>query len=96
MKGVQRIYIYFLQLALYSVAILILLSVSCAFRYEFKTNHEEWIISAKPRLGPDVSSRVTAAINTIQENAKSLYKVKMEMRAALKSLLKVHFYFYPS
>ncbi|KAL8540560.1 hypothetical protein ACS0TY_001988 [Phlomoides rotata] len=57
-------------------------------RHEFKTNHEEWIISAKPRLGPDVSSRVSAAINTIQENAKSLYKVKVEMRAALKSLLK--------
>ncbi|KAL8553530.1 hypothetical protein ACS0TY_002007 [Phlomoides rotata] len=57
-------------------------------RHEFKTNHEEWIISAKPRLGPDVSSRVSAAINTIQGNAKSLYKVKVEMRAALKSLLK--------
>ncbi|KAK6143708.1 hypothetical protein DH2020_024056 [Rehmannia glutinosa] len=57
-------------------------------RYEFKTNHEEWIKSVKPKLGPDVSNRVWAAINTTQENVKSLYKVRMEMRAALKSLLK--------
>ncbi|KAL3814407.1 hypothetical protein ACJIZ3_015675 [Penstemon smallii] len=57
-------------------------------RYEFKTNHEEWIKSVKPKLGPDVSSRVWAAVNTVQENVKSLYKVRMEMRAALQSLLK--------
>ncbi|KAI3448255.1 hypothetical protein Pfo_004920 [Paulownia fortunei] len=57
-------------------------------RYEFKTNHEEWIKSVKPKLGPDVSNRVWAAINTTQENVKSLYKVRMEMRAALQSLLK--------
>ncbi|KAL6501223.1 hypothetical protein OROHE_024870 [Orobanche hederae] len=56
--------------------------------YEFKTNHEEWIKSVKPKLGLDVSNRVWAAINTTQENVKSLYKVRMEMRAALKSLLK--------
>ncbi|KAK6121213.1 hypothetical protein DH2020_045039 [Rehmannia glutinosa] len=37
-------------------------------RYEFKTNHEEWIKSVKPKLGPDVSNRVWAAINTTQEN----------------------------
>ncbi|KAH6767001.1 translocon at the outer membrane of chloroplasts 64-V [Perilla frutescens var. hirtella] len=57
-------------------------------RYEFKTNHEDWIRSVKPKLGPDVSHRVWEAMNTIQENAKSLYKVRMEMRAALKNLLK--------
>ncbi|KAL6514660.1 Outer envelope protein 64, mitochondrial [Orobanche gracilis] len=57
-------------------------------RYEFKTNHEEWIKSINPKLGLDVSNRVWAAINTTQENVKSLYKVRMEMRAALKSLLK--------
>ncbi|KAL3651630.1 Outer envelope protein 64, mitochondrial [Castilleja foliolosa] len=57
-------------------------------RCEFKTNHEEWIKSVKPKLDPDVSNRVWEAINTTQENVKSLYKVRMEMRTALKSLLK--------
>lgn len=59
------------------------------FRYEFKTNHEEWIKSVKPKLGRDVSSRVWAAINTTQEDVKTLYKVRRELRAALQSLLKV-------
>ncbi|KAL3839438.1 hypothetical protein ACJIZ3_024029 [Penstemon smallii] len=57
-------------------------------RYEFKRNHEEWIKSVKPKLGPHVSSRVWEAIYTVQENVESLYKVRMEMRAALESLLK--------
>ncbi|KAG8368673.1 hypothetical protein BUALT_Bualt15G0070200 [Buddleja alternifolia] len=56
--------------------------------YEFKTNHDEWVKSVKPKLSPGISDRVWAAINTIQENIKSLYKVRMEMRAALQSLLK--------
>ncbi|THG01681.1 hypothetical protein TEA_004409 [Camellia sinensis var. sinensis] len=59
-------------------------------RYEFKTNHEEWVKSTKPRLGPDVSDRVRAAISTAYENIKSLYKVRTEMRSALQSLLKIH------
>ncbi|GAV65354.1 TPR_1 domain-containing protein/Amidase domain-containing protein/TPR_11 domain-containing protein, partial [Cephalotus follicularis] len=57
-------------------------------RYEFKTNHEEWVKSVKPRLGPDVSNRVLAATKTTYENMKTLYKVRTEMRAALQSLLK--------
>lgn len=59
------------------------------FRCEFKTNHEEWVKSVKPRLGPEVSDRVLAAINTTHENIKIFYKVRTEMRAALHSLLKV-------
>lgn len=59
------------------------------FRYEFKTNHEEWVKSVKPKLGPDVSERVLAAINISHENMKSLYRVRTEMRAALQNLLKV-------
>jgi hypothetical protein len=59
------------------------------FRYEFKTNHEEWVNSVKPKLGPDVSDRVLAAINTTYENMKTLYKVRTEMRAALQNLFKV-------
>ncbi|XP_024019873.1 outer envelope protein 64, mitochondrial [Morus notabilis] len=57
-------------------------------RYEFKSNHEEWITSVKPKLGPDVSERVNAAIKTTYENIKILYKVRTEMRASLQSLLK--------
>ncbi|KAK9166959.1 hypothetical protein Scep_002150 [Stephania cephalantha] len=57
-------------------------------RYEFKTNHEEWIKTIKPRSAPDVSERVFAAINTTHENIKTFYKVRTELRAALHSLLK--------
>ncbi|XP_065870365.1 outer envelope protein 64, mitochondrial [Euphorbia lathyris] len=57
-------------------------------RYEFKTNHEEWVKSVKPKLAPDVSNNVLAAVNTRYENVKSLYKVRSEMRAAIQSLLK--------
>uniref|UniRef100_A0A7N2MVH3 Amidase domain-containing protein n=1 Tax=Quercus lobata TaxID=97700 RepID=A0A7N2MVH3_QUELO len=57
-------------------------------RYEFKTNHEEWVNSVKPKLGPDVSDRVLAAINTTHKNMKILYKVRTEMRVALQNLLK--------
>ncbi|XP_048337459.2 outer envelope protein 64, mitochondrial isoform X1 [Ziziphus jujuba] len=57
-------------------------------RYEFKSNHEEWVRSAKPKLGPDVSDSVNAAIDIVHENMKILYKVRTEMRAALQSFLK--------
>lgn len=57
-------------------------------RYEFKSNHEEWVKSVKPKLGPDVSDRILAAINTSSENMKTLYKVRAEMRAAIQNLLK--------
>ncbi|KAK9073956.1 hypothetical protein SSX86_006550 [Deinandra increscens subsp. villosa] len=57
-------------------------------RYEFKTNHEEWINAVKPRLGSDVSDRIHAAITATHENIKAYYKVRTEMRAAIRSLLK--------
>ncbi|KAL9238352.1 hypothetical protein vseg_012784 [Gypsophila vaccaria] len=57
-------------------------------RYEFKTNHEEWFASVKPKLPLDVSGRVSKAINSILDNPKSIYKVKSEMRTALQTLLK--------
>ncbi|KAH9697837.1 Outer envelope protein 64 [Citrus sinensis] len=57
-------------------------------RYEFKTIYEEWVKSAKPRLGYNVFERVLEAINTTQDNIKILYKVRNEMRAALQRLLK--------
>ncbi|WRX14119.1 Tetratricopeptide repeat 1 - like 5 [Theobroma cacao] len=57
-------------------------------RYEFKTNHEEWVKDVKPRLGAEISNHVLASINTTYGNVKNLYKVRTEMRAALQSLLK--------
>ncbi|KAG0471637.1 hypothetical protein HPP92_016183, partial [Vanilla planifolia] len=57
-------------------------------KYEFKTNHEEWINTIKPRFGHKVSARVLAALNSSHDNVKSLYKVRAEFRAALNSLLK--------
>lgn len=59
-------------------------------RYEFKTNHGEWILSIKPKLGADVSRRVRTAIDSMPENVKVLYKVRTELRAALQNLLKVY------
>ncbi|KAE9448350.1 hypothetical protein C3L33_19763, partial [Rhododendron williamsianum] len=57
-------------------------------RYEFKTNHGEWVKAVKPRLASDVADRVNAAVDATHENVKTLYKVRTEMRAALRSLLK--------
>ncbi|XP_027918977.1 outer envelope protein 64, mitochondrial-like isoform X2 [Vigna unguiculata] len=56
--------------------------------YEFKTNHEEWVKSLKFKLGRGVSDHVIAAINTVYDNIKALYKVRTEMRGAFQSLLK--------
>ncbi|KAE8716774.1 Outer envelope protein 64 [Hibiscus syriacus] len=70
-------------------ALLALSSVMVSLqRYEFKTNHEEWFKDVKPRLGPEVSHRVLAAMNTTYENIKNMYKVKTQIRAAMQSLLK--------
>ncbi|XP_010520942.1 PREDICTED: outer envelope protein 64, mitochondrial [Tarenaya hassleriana] len=57
-------------------------------RHEFRTNHEEWFQSCKSYLGPKVSSQVLEALKSRNENIKSLYKVKTEMRAAIQNLLK--------
>ncbi|KAF6159346.1 hypothetical protein GIB67_032117 [Kingdonia uniflora] len=59
------------------------------FIYEFKTNHEEWVRIAKPKLGPHIFARVLAAIKTTHDNIKTFYKVQTETPAALNSLLKV-------
>ncbi|XP_047341144.1 outer envelope protein 64, mitochondrial-like [Impatiens glandulifera] len=54
-------------------------------RYEFQANHEEWIKSHKPKMGQDLSA---LAATTIADDIKILYKVRTEMRVALKGLLK--------
>ncbi|KAI4299098.1 hypothetical protein L6164_032589 [Bauhinia variegata] len=56
--------------------------------YEFKSNHEGWVESIKPRLGRVTFDRVTSAINTTHDNIKTLYRVRTEMRGAFQSLLK--------
>ncbi|XP_047153947.1 outer envelope protein 64, mitochondrial-like isoform X1 [Vigna umbellata] len=56
--------------------------------YEFKTNHEEWVKSLKFKLGRGVPDHVIAAISTLYDNIKTLYKVRTEMRGAFQSLLK--------
>lgn len=63
-----------------------------AFRHEFKSNHREWVESVEPKVGPGVSSRVLEALTTTHDNVKTLYKVRTEMRAAIRSLLKVFDY----
>ncbi|WOH04918.1 hypothetical protein DCAR_0624330 [Daucus carota subsp. sativus] len=57
-------------------------------RHEFKSNHHEWVQSTEPKVGPDVSARVLEALTTTHDNVKTLYKVRTEIRAALRSLLK--------
>ncbi|KAL5211201.1 hypothetical protein ABZP36_022048 [Zizania latifolia] len=57
-------------------------------RHEFKTNHEDWVNTVKPKLGLDISTRVLQAVNFTSDNIKSLYIVRNELRAALKNLLK--------
>lgn len=52
-------------------------------------NHAGWFNSVKPRIGLDISTQVLGAINSSCEDIKSLYKVRTELRAALKSLTKV-------
>ncbi|XP_076959659.1 outer envelope protein 64, mitochondrial-like, partial [Bidens hawaiensis] len=57
-------------------------------RYEFKTNHEEWINTVMPKLGSDVADSIHAVITANHDNIKAYYKVRTEMRSALRSLLK--------
>ncbi|KAL9321397.1 hypothetical protein ACSQ67_013236 [Phaseolus vulgaris] len=56
--------------------------------YEFKTNHEKWFKSVKPRLGRTVSKRINSAMNSTHDRMKTLYKVRTEMRVAFQRLLK--------
>lgn len=56
-------------------------------RYEFKTNHEDWASSVKPDLGPGISERVKAALQSNPKLVGECLKVKDEARAALSELL---------
>ncbi|KAJ4955178.1 hypothetical protein NE237_011961 [Protea cynaroides] len=56
-------------------------------RYEFKINHEEWISSVKPDLGPGISERVQEALMTTGEDIDIFHTIRNEFRAALTDLL---------
>eukprot|EP00252_Welwitschia_mirabilis_P000757 TRINITY_DN1071_c0_g1_i1.p1 TRINITY_DN1071_c0_g1~~TRINITY_DN1071_c0_g1_i1.p1 ORF type:complete len:590 (+),score=124.05 TRINITY_DN1071_c0_g1_i1:345-2114(+) len=57
-------------------------------RYEFKRNHEEWINTVKPNLGPGISARVRLALETTEKGISDCLKARDETRDALNSLLK--------
>ncbi|XP_042463505.1 outer envelope protein 64, mitochondrial-like isoform X3 [Zingiber officinale] len=63
-------------------------------RCEFKLNHEAWFNTVKHRIGVRNSSQVLAVVNATQDNIKSLYKVRAEMRSALNSHLKCLFRYF--
>ncbi|KAF4361225.1 hypothetical protein G4B88_000623 [Cannabis sativa] len=56
-------------------------------RYEFKSNHGEWVKAVKPDLGPGISERVCEALEATDENIDACLSVKTEIRAALTELL---------
>ncbi|KAM6577739.1 hypothetical protein CsatB_029576 [Cannabis sativa] len=56
-------------------------------RYEFKSNHGEWVKAVKPDLGPGISERVCEALEATDENIDACVSVKTEIRAALTELL---------
>ncbi|KAL5701760.1 amidase [Ranunculus cassubicifolius] len=62
-------------------------AMRCLQRYEFKTNHGEWIASIKPKFGPGISERVLEAMKTTDEGIEICTSVKTELRTSLTSLL---------
>ncbi|CAK9328361.1 unnamed protein product [Citrullus colocynthis] len=56
-------------------------------RYEFKINHEEWVRTHNPHLGPGISDRVSEAMKATDENTDLCHSIKMELREALAALL---------
>ncbi|MED6160809.1 Amidase 1 [Stylosanthes scabra] len=56
-------------------------------RFEFKSNHGEWISAVKPNLGPGISERVSEALRETGEDADICRAIRRELRDALTSLL---------
>lgn len=57
-------------------------------RWEFKENHEEWLNTAKPDLGPGIAARVQAAVETSGELVSLVQQIRNEARFAINDLLK--------
>lgn len=60
-------------------------------RYEFKSNHGEWVMKVKPDLGPGISERVWEAVRMSDEKVGVCRDVKSEVRSAFTTLLGVFF-----
>ncbi|TQD78380.1 hypothetical protein C1H46_036073 [Malus baccata] len=56
-------------------------------RYEFKSNHGEWVSTVRPDLGPGIAERVWAAVRSTDEKVDVCHSVMTELRAALTDLL---------
>lgn len=61
----------------------------CGYRWEFKENHEEWLNTANPDLGPGIAARVQAALETNGELVSLVLQIRNEARFAINDLLKV-------
>lgn len=59
-------------------------------RSEFKANHEEWVNTVKPKLGPGISERVSEALSVTYENTEGCHAIRTELQAALSALLEDH------
>lgn len=57
-------------------------------RWEFKENHEEWLKTAKPDLGPAIAARVQAALETSGKLVSLVTQIRNEARFAINDLLK--------
>ena len=66
------------------------MSLSCN-RYEFRSNHEEWINTEKPILEPDFSAQMNEIMKISEAEIELCKSIREEMRLALNSLLKVFF-----
>ncbi|XP_073104452.1 amidase 1 isoform X2 [Elaeis guineensis] len=59
-------------------------------RSEFKANHEEWVNTIKPNLGPGISDRVSGALSETSENIEWCRAIRTELHAAMCALLEDH------
>ncbi|CAK9153615.1 unnamed protein product [Ilex paraguariensis] len=57
-------------------------------RHEFNRNHDGWINSVKPNLGPVVSAQVHERLEVPDREIENFHLLRNEMRAALNTLLK--------
>ncbi|XP_042444602.1 amidase 1-like isoform X1 [Zingiber officinale] len=56
-------------------------------RFEFKTNHEAWLNSTKPTLGPGILERVSEALNATYEDLEICHPIRSELQVSLSNLL---------
>ncbi|CAK7349587.1 unnamed protein product [Dovyalis caffra] len=57
-------------------------------RYEFRSNHEEWISTEKPILEPNFSAQMNEVMEISDAEVELCKSIREEMRSAINSLLK--------